>query len=195
MQRWLLFIALVTACADNSVDSNEAAKRAYLGLDESIPTAIALGFAGFNAASSANISPQTGSGATAGTITVTGQVDQGSSANKGMRLDVGMVAYSDGEVAVDGADVMITYNTSADPTMQPFLSMQLKGIPTGTLSGTLMGTYEMSGDLDGEVELNLTFDGALMAGPSNTVVCAPGTTTVTGTATQGSGSYAVMVML
>jgi hypothetical protein len=195
MQRCFVLITLVTACADNSVDSNEAAKQAYLGLDGSIPTAITLGFAGFNAVSSANIAPQTGSGAAAGTITVTGQVDQGSSANKGMRLNVDMAGYSDGDVDVDGANITIIYDTGADPTTQPFLSMQLKGIPTGTLSGTLMGAYQMSGDLDGEVELNLTFDGALMAGPNNTVMRAPGTTTVTGTATQGAGSYAVMVML
>jgi len=185
----------LVACTDNSIDSNEQAKRAYLGLNESIQNEITLGFAGFNAATSANISPQTGSGAENGTLTVTGQVDQGSSANKGMRLQIGMVGYSDGKMTVDGDDVTITYDTSTDPAMQPSLTLQLKGIPTGTLGGTLTGTFHMTGDLQGDVTLSLTFMGTLMAGPSNTVERAPGTTTVTGTATQGNGTYDVMVVI
>ena len=195
MQKLVLLITLVSACTDNAVDSNEAAKRAYLGLDMSIQEGITLGFAGYNAATSANIAPQTGSGATEGTMTITGQVDQGSSANKGMRLDVGMVGYSDGQIDVDGTNVTITYDTNTDPSMQPFLAMDLKGIPTGTLSGTLTGTYHMTGDLDGDVVLDLTFNGALSAGPNNTVIRAPQTTTITGTATQNGGSYTVMVTI
>ncbi|HZI09117.1 MAG TPA: hypothetical protein VE153_01935, partial [Myxococcus sp.] len=60
---------------------------------------------------SANIPAQSTAGTAAGTLTVTGQVDQGSSANKGMRLRVGMVGYSDGEEAVgdDEDPVNITY--------------------------------------------------------------------------------------
>lgn len=196
--RLLALIALPLvfgACTNDSVSSDEQAKRAYLGLDKSIGKSITLGFAGFNAASSANISPQMTTGDGGGTLTITGQVDQGSSPNKGMRLYVGMAAYTDGKITVDGADVNITYATSTDPTMQPFLSMMLKGIPTGTVDGTLAGTYHMTGDLVGDVMLNLTFTGHLEAGPSNTVVRTPGMTTVTGTATASSGTYTVMVTL
>jgi len=51
-----------------------------------------LGFDGFNSASSANIATQTAAGAKSGTLTVTGQVDQGASANKGMRLQVALAS-------------------------------------------------------------------------------------------------------
>src|SRR5258708_4492138 len=88
----LLFTPLAAASACGGADSgggtppaavqSEAdARAAYLGLDPSIDRAIGLGFDGFNSASSANISPQTGKGALAGTLTVTGQVDQGASPN------------------------------------------------------------------------------------------------------------------
>ena len=58
----LSLIALLGAgCGDDDeIDSDEEARRAYLGLDGSIEKSLALGFAGFNAASSANISPQMG---------------------------------------------------------------------------------------------------------------------------------------
>ena len=83
------------ACGDDGVSSTEDAKNAYLGLDPSIDKAITLGFAGFNSAKSANIDAQTAMGTKSGTLTVTGQVDQGNSANKGMRLLVAMTGYSD----------------------------------------------------------------------------------------------------
>jgi hypothetical protein len=57
--------------------------------------AMDLGFAGFNAATSANISPQKTSGTVKGSLTITGQVDQGASANKGMRLQVKLEDYQD----------------------------------------------------------------------------------------------------
>src|SRR3954469_14758955 len=112
--RKLLLMVLLAGCGD-SVSSDEQARRAYLGLDPSIDKAITLGFAGFNAASSANISPQTAMGTVSGTLTVTGQVDQGSSANKGMRLLTEYVMYSD--------DMKIVYATGAT---QPMLDMMLK---------------------------------------------------------------------
>src|SRR5690349_7573501 len=89
---------LIAACSSDQVDSDEQARRAYLALDKSISKSLNLGFQGFNMASSANIAPQMGAGDKAGTLTITGQVDQGSSANKGMRLNVGMVGYDDGDV-------------------------------------------------------------------------------------------------
>ena len=73
-----LFLLGAVGCTDNTVNSDEAARRAYLGLDNSIEKSLNLGFAGFNAATSANIAPQTTTGTTTGMLTVTGQVDQGS---------------------------------------------------------------------------------------------------------------------
>jgi hypothetical protein len=189
------FALLIGACTSSSVSSDEQAKRAYIGLDGSIGKSITLGFAGFNAASSANISPQTTAGDVGGTLTVSGQVDQGQSANKNMRLYVGMVEYTDGAVSVDGQEVDVTYATSTDATMQPYLAMMLTGIPTGTVSGTLAGTYDMSGDLTGDVTLDLSFTGTLEPGPNNSVVRTAGATTVTGTATSNAGTYSVTATL
>src|SRR5687768_17151352 len=115
------FIAVLgIGCSDDDgIDSDEEARRAYFGLDGSIEKSLNLGFAGFNAATSANIAPQMTTGVAAGTLTISGQVDQGSSDNKGMRLYVGMVDYSDGEVKIiqEGEDdviVNITYDTNID---------------------------------------------------------------------------------
>jgi hypothetical protein len=194
-----IFLVLVGACSDSSVDSNEQARRAYLGLDKSISNSIQLGFDGFNAASSANISPQMMAGTAGGMLTIGGQVDQGTSPNKTMRLTVGMVKYSDGKVVVDskGDTIAITYDTATDVTTQPALDLDLKGIPTGTLSGTLVGDYTMTGDLKGSVTLDLMIAGSLMAGTGGaTVERVPGTTTVTGSAVNsGGGMYQVNVTL
>src|SRR5882724_10545790 len=132
-----LFLVAV-ACGGTQVSSDEQARRAYLGLDKSIGKALTLGFAGFNAASSANIDPQTAPGDKSGTLTVTGQVDQGASPNKGMRLRVGLANYSDGDVVPDGGSpVAVTYQTDAGA--EPALGLTLRGIPTGTFMGTLGG--------------------------------------------------------
>lgn len=182
MKYLIAALLLLSACGPG-VSSDEQARRAYLGMDASIDQAIALGFAGFNAASSANIDPQTGNGAKTGTLTVSGQVDQGASANKGMRLDTEYVMYS--------TDGKITYAT--DRVENPQLDMQLKMIPTGTLSGSFVGTIDMTGELDGALVLNLNFTADLQAGANSTVERAPGTTHVTGTATSGAGTYTVDV--
>ena len=201
MKHLLAFVCVLAgACGDDGdIDSNEEARRAYLGLDESIGKSITLGFAGFNAASSANIDPQTTAGTAAGELTVTGQVDQGSSANKGMRLRIGMVDYTDGLVRIEGDEVVelsITYDTATDISAQPYLQMQLKDIPTGTLAGTLMGTYFMDGDLAGEVTLDVTFSGRLMDAGGGDVQRVPGSTIVTGTATNpDGGSYEIDLTL
>ena len=56
MRRLFFLLLLSFSCSNGGgVNSTEQAKQAYLGLDESIDKAITLGFAGFNAASSANI--------------------------------------------------------------------------------------------------------------------------------------------
>jgi hypothetical protein len=198
----LLACALLSACSDDEIDSDEAARRAYLGLDASIEKSIALGFQGFNAASSANIDPQMTTGTApdgTGTLTISGQVDQGASNNKGMRLYVAMVDYSDGPFVIDedGNTIVVTYDTAAEQANQPFLSMMLKNIPTGTIDGTLMGKYLLSGDdLSGEVTLNLTFNGMMQGTSQQDVTRVPGSTTVTGTATNADGGvYNVNVTL
>ena len=116
-----------------------------------------------------------------------------------MRLYVGMVDYSDGPFAInsDGDEIVVTYDTDVDAAMQPFLSMQLKNIPTGTIDGTLTGLYLLTGDdLAGELTLDLTFSGAMMGTGQADVARAPGSTTVTGTATNGDGGvYDVNVTL
>jgi hypothetical protein len=187
----------LAGCADE-IDSDEAARRAYLGLDSSIAKSLKLGFDGFNSAQSANIDKQSTVGATAGALDVTGQVDQGASDNKGMRLYIAMVAYSDGDIVIDedGNTVRITYDTSTDVTMQPFLMLTLRSIPNGTLEGSLTGRYEMSGHLEGDVTLDLTFAGQIMDGGGGLVVRVPGSTTVTGTASNDdNGSFEVNVTL
>jgi hypothetical protein len=196
MKHLFMLCLVLGACGgDDGISSDEQARRAYLGLDGSVSKSINLGFDGFNAASSANIDPQmtTGDAMPGGTLTITGQVHQGSSDNKGMRLFVGMVAYTDGPIEIndDHDTITVTYDTSMTQAEQPALDMQLKSIPTGTLDGTLMGDYHLSGDLDGDVTLDLTFTGTLMSGSNNTVVRVPGSTHVTGTATSGDGVYMV----
>jgi hypothetical protein len=176
------------ACSDEEIDSDEEARRAYLGLDKSVSKSLTLGFAGFNAASSANISTQMANGYATGALAITGQVDQGSSANKGMRLHVGMVDFSDGPFAVDPEGkhkINITYATHPDPAMQPALHLSLRNIPTGTFSGTLTGTYQMTGAISGEAVLTLTFSGTLESDGTGGTQRGPGSTEVTGTVTDG----------
>ncbi|NTX33368.1 hypothetical protein HUA78_02860 [Myxococcus sp. CA033] len=183
----------LTACGDDEVSSDEQARRAYLGLDESVSKALQLGFAGFNAASSANIPAQSAPGNVSGTLLISGQVDQGASNNKGMRLRVGMATYSDGEIVVgeDEEPVNITYASTTDTATQPELNLQLRNIPNGTFSGALTGPFQMTGDLEGEVTLNLTLAGEIEDDGTGKVRRKVGTTTVTGTATSGDGSYNV----
>lgn len=185
---------LSSGCSSDSVDSDEQARRAYLGLDASVEKSITLGFDGFNTASSANISPQNDTGDKTGTLQVTGQVDQGASSNKGMRLAIAMVDYSDGPFEIDSDHHTWTITYNSDTTTPPALDLMLKNIPTGTIEGTLIGTYHLSGDLTGDVDLNLTIAGTMQDGGGGTVIRAPGTT-ITGTATQGDGVYNVSVTL
>lgn len=191
-----LALAATAACSDDALDSDEAARRAYLGLDPSIEKSLNLGFAGYNDdPQGANIRAQSTQGAATGTLTVTGQVDQGSSSNKEMRLRIGMVDYSEGRMVVvyegDEVEVNLTYDTSSVTTEQPYLQLSLRNVPDGTFTGSLTGDYHLRGDLQGVVTLNLSLAGDLQAGDANTVVRVPGSTTVTGTATSGDGVYQV----
>jgi len=183
-QTTVALVLLACGCGNGSVHSDADAMKSYLGLDASIDKAIGLGFDGFNSPSTgANIMPQTANGTVTGTLTVTGQVDQGTSNNKNMTLNTDYKMYSD--------DGKVTYDAAAGAL--PVLAMSLKGIPTGTLSGSLNGALVMTGDLKNSVTLALTFTGTLQAGANNTVVRAPGTTHITGTATSDYGTYAVDV--
>lgn len=170
-------------CGSSGVSSDEDARAAYQGLDASIDKAITLGFAGFNAASSANIPAQMANGNSKGTMTISGQVDHGASNNKTMNLVEDLAMYSD--------DGKITYDTTASAA----LGMSLKGIPTGTLNGTLNGTFHMTGDQTGDVTLSLTFSGTLQPNSMDAtkVERKPGSTHITGTATSEAGVYQVDV--
>lgn len=191
-------LALLTlAACGGEVSSNEQARRAYLGLDTSIEKALQLGFAGFNAASSANIPEQRAPGNSTGQLTITGQVDQGSSDNKGMRLRVGMTDYSDGPITLeDEKSIVVTYDTAEDVAARPALDLSMKDLPNGTFSGTLVGDFDMTGDLKDKVNLNLTLTGELEDDGTGKVRRKTGSTTVVGTATSGSsGTWQVDVKL
>lgn len=173
----------------DAVVSEESARLAYLGLDRAIDRAIDLGFAGFNAASSANIPEQVDDGELSGRMVVGGKVDQGTSdKNKGMRLLVTLdMDYAD--VVLEGERDVI-YN--GGPAM---LDMSFKGLPTADLTGTLLGTFTMDRDLLGDVTLDLSFTGTTDAGPDGSIVRVPGTIHVTGTAMSDYGIYNIDVSL
>ena len=179
----LSLAALGAAGCGSGVSSTDDAKQAYEGLDASIDKAINLGFDGFNAASNANIPPQTANGMLKGKMTVSGKVDQGASDNKTMDLNEELVEYSDREKLV--------YDTKGE---LPLISMKLSKVPDGTLDGTMKGTFTMSGDLEGPVTLDLTFTSDLQAGDGTKVVRKPGTTHIQGTATSDFGTFDVDVM-
>ena len=183
LNRLAILFVLSTAACSNGVHSDADAQKAYLGLDASVDKAINLGFDGFNAASSANIPTEMTTGTVKGTLVVTGQVDQGASNNKTMRLDTAYTMYTD--------DGKVTYDTMMSAL--PLLSMDLKNIPSGTLDGTFAGAFTMTGDLHNTVTLSLTFTGNLMSGSNNTVVRVPGSTHITGTAVSDYGTYNVDV--
>lgn len=195
----LILVLGVAACGSDDIDSDEEARRAYLGLDLSIEKSLQLGFDGFNAAQSANIPPQMTAGAAGGTLTINGQVDQGSSDNKGMRLRVGMVGYTEGtqeiEYEGDTVEVDLTYDTTDVIEMQPSLDLSLRNIPNGTFTGTLTGVYTMRGDIEGEATLNLMFSGMIKDDGTGKVVRTPAMTTITGTATSGDGTFNVNLTL
>ena len=62
----------------------------------------------------------------------------------------------------------------------------------GTLeNGTFVGTVQMTGDLEGEVDVNLTFSGLTDPDEDGNTIREEGTTTVTGTATSGAGEFEI----
>lgn len=196
----LPLLLLLAACNGSGVSSDEEAELAYLGLDTALVKAMVLGFDGFNAADSANIAPQSTSGDVSGTLTVSGQVDQGASDNKGMRLELVLEGYSDhvdldldGEDEDDDREFSVTYWTDADEGL-PAFDLQLKDMPDGTLSGTLAGAFDMRGDLEGRVTLALTLDGTIEDDGLGGTQRVDGATTVSGRATgPGGGVYEIDV--
>lgn len=186
-------LSLFQACSCGNVGSEEDARLAYFGIDPGIARMLKLGFDGFNTASSANIDTQTESGGLQGEMRVGGQVDQGSSANKGMRLDVSLVDYADiFPEAGDRDDIdRIVYDTKDGSSLS--VDLNLRGIPDGTLQGTLSGTVEMSESLSGPLLMNLSFAGDIKEDPDHAgqTVRSEGTIKVTGTAESDFGVYNV----
>ena len=197
-----VFVCLfaLAACGDEEgVADAASARAAYLGLDAAIEKALNLGFAGFNAATSANIPPQTTDGDVMGTMNVTGQADQGASDNKGMRLFVELLEYQDVATIVDAEDSEIEFSVvyDTDPAALPYLEAKFANYPNGTFTGSFTGTVNMTGDLEGVVTLDLTFSGETEEDPLDPtrVVRVEGTTTVTGTATSKYGTFAIDLVI
>lgn len=190
----LACFALV-GCDDSSVGSDEEAQVAYLGMDRGVDRALKLGFQGFNAASSADIPPQTEPGIVSGTMTVSGKVDQGNSdSNKGMRLFVDLDNYSDGLVYQE-EEIEIFY--FATGTLH--LDLKMSDLPdNGHLSGpggnvAFYGFVGMEGDIEGDLYLNLYIDGTVSENADGDIKLEPGTTHIRGTAESPNGIYNVDV--
>ena len=189
----LALVAGLSAAACNSgpegaVADEASARLAYLGLDRAIDRAIDLGFAGFNAASSANIPEQTGDGELSGTMTIGGKVDQGKSANKGMRLEMTLAGDYADTILEDNTDVIYNGGPAA-------LDMSFKGLPDADFSGSLLGTFVMGHDLVGDVTLDLSMSGQTQDAGGGTIVRVPGSIRVTGTASSDYGVFMVDVSL
>lgn len=187
MVRPISLLLILAACGSNVADE-AAARYAYLGLDGAVTRATNLGLQGFNLASNANIDDQTGAGDESGTMVVGGQVDQGVSDNKGLRLDVVLEAYRDAQRDDDDEPILTVYDTVEDAPLQ--LDVLLRDLPDGTFDGTLVGTVLMSEDLEGEVELDLRVVGELEEADVG-VARVEGATRVTGTATSPYGVFDV----
>jgi len=191
-----LIAATVAIGCTQDVDSEEKARLAYLGIDRGVERAMQLGFDGFNAASSANIPTQSADGAVSGEMSISGQVDQGSSANKGMRLEMRLTDYADDPVhPVDdnGEETDEEYEIHYDTDSAVAVDFSLRSIPNGTLTGTIGGTLLMSQDLEGELTLALSLDGKIEEDPDDPSLTRrqSGSTRITGTATSEFGDYAV----
>jgi hypothetical protein len=183
----LIVIATVVGCGNgDSVNSNEQARRAYLGLDKSISKSLALGFEGYNAASNANIPTEMASGDATGTLTITGHVDHGNPSQATMGLAAAMTMYSDGKIVVDDKNTTIVVTYETDSAAPPSLGLKLNSSAGDSLTGSLDGTYKMGGDLQGTVTLNLQLSGTF-SGTAPNVMRVAGSTTVTGTAVNSSG--------
>lgn len=187
-------VALLQGLAGcGGVASEDDARIASLGLNTMVSEVLALGLAGFAAADSANIPPQSADGADSGSIDVAGQVDQGASANKGLRLQVTLADYA--ETTIDDPttdeveELELLYSTPDDDTLAVDLS--LRNIPDGTLTGTIAGDARITGDLEAEIDVALSLSGGLESDGTGGTQRTTGTTSVTGTVTSANGSFDV----
>lgn len=180
---------VLSACT--AVDSAVEAEATWRGLDLALSRALDLGLAGFAAADSANIPTQSGAGEISGSMQVDGQADQGSSDNKGLRLEVGLVDYVDLDpVEVGGLALHFAYDTETPLD----IDLQLRDMPAGSLSGTVVGELRLSGDLAGPAVLDLLVEGETEADDQGEAVRKAGSTQVQGTVTgPGGGVFAVDV--
>lgn len=192
----LLLAGLATGCDEEGVDSEEEARAAYIGLDGAIAKSLTLGLLGFNEATSANIPEQMDVGDVSGTLLVNGQVDQGSSDNKGMRLRLDFTEYQD-EIPEPDEELVVIYDTDPEAAFEelPYLEIRLRDIPDGTFEGVLTGEFFMGGELEGSVVLDLSFTGDIQDDGNGGVERVPGSVVVTGTADSEYGVYDVDVTL
>ena len=192
----LLPLACLALTACPGVSNEGDAARAWLGMEHGVDRVLQLGMDGFNAASSANIPTQTGAGEVDGLMTVDGQVDQGASDNKGLRLQVMLDAYADGpvDVDVDGRPDgwALVYDTAEGDFLD--VDLQLRGLPDAALTGTLIGDAVVGGDLEGPVQFDLQLDGTtepLDGGEDDQIQIVAGSLSVSGTVTSDFGVYQV----
>jgi len=188
----VLFAAFAACSGGSAVSDEESARLAYEGLDPSIDKILDLGFQGFNAASSANIPEQSTTGDVSGTLTINGQVDQGASDNKGMRLEPVLVNYSDGVFIVEeGEEDPVIEDIVYDSDGALAVDLSMKGLPDAELTGTVVGTVFMTGGLQGPVTLNLAITGETEDDGTGTIQRKAGTVRITGTATSDYGVFDV----
>lgn len=197
----LCLLALgVVQCGGGAVSNEASARRAYFGLDKAVTRALTLAFDGFNAASSANISPQTGMADVMGTMLVDGQVSNGMSMNREMRLNVSLTNYQD--MATDSVDggmstpIRLTYDKPEDAGTPLSLSLSLRPGTQPSLTGTFSGTVRMSGELTGSVTIffGITGEVRAVAGMGMRYERVPGTTRIAGTVMSSFGTYNVDIM-
>lgn len=182
--RHAVAVLLLTMACGSDGPTSSIPQAAWMGIDTGIDRAITLAFQGFNAATTGTIPRQTANGTASGTLTVTGQVDQGSSVNKSMQLLAALTNYMD--------NVSITYSTGAGAPLA--LNKQLTNIPTGNFTGTVVGVVAMGQSQTGNLTLNLAFSGNLQVGTGGSVQRVAGATHNTGSATTSAGTHNVNVM-
>ncbi|HEX6835349.1 MAG TPA: hypothetical protein VF334_02195 [Polyangia bacterium] len=184
MSRRLALLLVAAACGCNNGEAptiNTQAMEAYLGMDSSIEKALDLAFVGMNSAATANIAPETIGGDAKGKLVVMGQVDQGTSSSKTIRVDAVYNGYSD-----DGDTFYAT-----DAAAPPLLALELTQLPYGALSGTFLGVFTMSGLFVGPLTVELKLDGQLQPAGTTGVARVMYSTRIHGTAVSDYGSYAV----
>ncbi len=176
----VVLVAAAAGCSDSPSSVSPEAQTAYLGIDDSIGRAIDSALFGVNTSMTENLDPRSVPGLKQGQVVVLGQVDQGTAAAKSLRVDTDYTGFSD--------DGTVIYDTN--PASPPLLALELHSVPYGTLTGTFLGVFTLSGALTGTMTVNLTFDGQLQPAGNN-VERVLYSTQVSGTAVSAYGSYVV----